>query len=153
MTRPHSAVRAQAAALLCALVMLSASARAQSNDLVGTWYGDLVVSETRGGKRVNLRRWLRVNEPGGRQTITFRFYLDGRLQEEQITHGEWGYRDKVYWTRCTSLIMNGREGPCLVTDRREYDVHTLDAREMTYTSRSSGTLFKMRRVPRDFTLP
>jgi len=127
-------------------------ARAQDGEaLIGSWYGELAVSESKGGKPVNLRRWIRINRPDGTQTITFRFYFDDRLQWEQVWNGTWGYRNRVYWTECRSLSANARSTPC--SDRRAYDLVKIDAKEMVYTNRATGERFAVTRVPDDFQLP
>jgi hypothetical protein len=152
MQRPRYRLLTSLALLLLVAVFPAGRVHAQQGgDLAGAWYGELSVSETRQGKPVNGRRWLRINRPDGSQTITFRFYLDGRLQAEELWNGEWGYRDKVYWTRCLSRTINGRKRDC--NDRWEYDVHTVDSREMVYTNRRTRERFRMQRVPSDFRIP
>jgi hypothetical protein len=132
--------------------VLALHARAQEGaELVGAWYDELAVSETRDGRPVNFRRWLRINRPDGTQIITFRFYLDNRLESEQVWNGVWGYRNNVYWTECKSQSVNGRTKPC--SDRRAYDVHSVDSRAMAYANRQTGERFSMTRVSSDFQLP
>jgi len=138
-------------ALALGLLLAHPSRAQDTSSLVGSWYGELAVPEAKGGNPVNLRKWLRINRPDGTQTITFRFYLDGRLQWEQVWVGTWAYRDGVYSTQCQSLSAGGRSRPC--SDRRTYGVDRIDAKEMVYTNRATGERFTVKRVPDDYRLP
>ena len=80
MSRRSFAVAPALGFALVALALLPLHAHAQdAGGLVGAWYGELAVSETKGGNPVNYRRWVRINRPDGTQTITFRFYFDSKL--------------------------------------------------------------------------
>ena len=152
MSRRSFAVAPALGFALVALALLPLHAHAQdTGGLVGAWYGELAVSETKGGNPVNYRRWVRINRPDGTQTITFRFYFDSKLQWEQVWNGVWGYQNRVYWTECRFMSSGGRSRPC--SDRRAYSVDRIDTKEMVYTNKATGERFAVTRVPDDYRLP
>ena len=147
-----ASIIAPIAIALAVLALAERPALAQTADsLVGAWYGELAVSESKDGRPINFRRWVRVNRPDGTQTITFRFYFDKQLQWEQVWDGVWGYSSGMYWTQCRYMIVNGQRRRC--ADRRTYAVLKVDTREMVYMNKATGERFTTTRVPDDYRLP
>jgi hypothetical protein len=132
------------------LFLVPLPAVAQS-PLVGNWYGETVLSGKIEGQDYNFRRWLRVNHADGIQRIVFRYYMDGVMRGEEVWQGRWTYQNGVYSSACESVLVNGKIKNC--SSRVDYDVHSIDAKEMQYTSRSSGKRYRTSRVADDFRLP
>lgn len=133
------------------LYLLAAAAPAQSQSLVGSWYGEIAQTGNIEGRSYDLRRWLRTNFPDGRQLLVFRYYLDGQLQVEEQSQGKWSLENGVYTTICESFSLGGKVRSCI--GKVEYDMSVLNEREMQYRSRSSGLTYRMVRVPTGYRLP
>jgi hypothetical protein len=148
----HGTIAVCVALLLSAALTSSAHAQDRAS-FVGSWHGELPVSKkTITGKSVDLRRWLSTFRSDGTYTIVFRYYLKGCLEDEHVESGTWGYDGGVQWTDCSSLTRKGAPPqPCW--HRAEYEVRSIDERQMAYASRSDGQRYLEARVSSDFRLP
>jgi hypothetical protein len=120
--------------------------------IVGSWHGELPVSEARAGQAVDLRRWLSTFRPDGTYTIVFRYYLNDCLQAELTESGVWGLNGQVQWTQCRSVKHNSAP-PERCWYRQEYVIQRIDEREMAYIGMASGQSYLETRVSSDFRLP
>ncbi len=145
--------RASPLALVLALLTLAPSpARAQSQaDFVGTWYSETPGEGTFQGKAYDMRRELLHNRPDSTKTNTNRYYQGATLVGESTATYAWGVANGVYWTECRTVISGSQSSVC--STRNEYDIVSVSAREIRYTSRRSGTTYSMIRVSDDFQLP
>jgi hypothetical protein len=106
------------------------------DSFVGIWFGEYSGLGTTEGLPYDAKKWVTSFRADGTQTITFRFYLGTKLQAVERWVGKWGARDNAFWTRCLRYTWQGHARTCSMV--WHYDVHAIDARQMTYTNRESG---------------
>jgi hypothetical protein len=143
-------------AFVCLLLAMAAAVFAVSDEdasqlLVGSWYGERIHSGQIQGKPFNHRRWLTVHKSDGTARDIHRYYLDDQVQGEYIEDYTWGVKDSIYWNVCQATSLNGSTGAC--SDRSEYRIQSINAREFRYLSLKSGVDYTMVRVPEEFRLP
>ena len=114
--------------------------------LIGKWYGEFACENC--GERDQLK-WTRVNAADGNQRVHFRYYYQGKLQENVQRLGQWGYQNGIYWLTCEAYYVEGLPKPCPDT-RYDFVVESLDSERMTYRSDKYGIRYSARRVPDDF---
>lgn len=144
--------------LVLALVVLSSVVgRAQSgraprlSEFVGMWYSEIKGDGLVNGKPYDIRRELLNNRSDGTKTNTNRYYSAGTVVAEIVATYSWEVDNGVYWAVCQTVISNRQASTC--SNRNEYDIISVGAREIRYKSRASGTTYSNLRVTDDFRLP
>ena len=127
-------------------------AKAQTmSDFVGTWYSETKREGVVDGKPYDMRRELLQNRSDSTKTNTNRYYKGDTLVAEIVATYSWGVQDGLFWTECRTVLSEGQASLC--STRYEYDIVSINPRELRYTSRSSGTTYSSLRVKDDFRLP
>ena len=138
-----------AATLLAGCASLPTSDAEGRALLVGHWYGEYTCAG--GCADRDLLRWTRVNGPDGVQRVHFRYYLRGKVVENVVRTGRWGYESGTYWLTCETYEVEGRREPC-PDSRYDFVVESLDAHAMRYRSDKYRIRYEARRVADDFRL-
>ena len=138
--------------ILLVVALSPALALAQNQaDFVGTWYSETPGTGTINGSPYEMRRELLNNRNDSTKTNTNRYYHGNQTVAETVGTYSWGVADGVYWTECRTVLSNGAASTC--SRRNEYDIISVNPREIRYKSRTSGTTYSMLRVADDFRLP
>ena len=143
-------------ALAVALALQGCAARLPPTDeaaktlLIGNWYGEMAC-ESCGDSDFNLLRWTRMNSADGKQRVHFRYYRDGKIRQNVIRLGRWGYRAGTYWLVCEAYHVDGKAQAC-PDDRYEFVVESLNERSMAYRIEKYGVRYTARRVSDDYRL-
>ena len=136
-----------------ALGLLAGCASLPSSDtegralLLGHWYGEYACGG--GCADRDLLRWTRINAPDGTQRVHFRYTLRGKVVENVVRTGRWGYEGGTYWLTCETYEVEGRREPC-PDSRYDFVVESLDAGAMRYRSDKYRIRYEARRVADDF---
>ena len=156
MTTSKCSIALVIATILLLVTLSSVLAQAKGSSafvgMWGMWYCETKENKLIDGKSYDIRRELLNNRSDGTKTNTFRYYSAGKVIAEKVVTYSWGVDNGVYWTVCqTVLPSNGQSYAC--STREEYDVISVNAREMHYKSRRSGTTYSSRLVADNFRLP
>lgn len=143
----YSIIRFAAFLALLGLFLPTVAVATEFNELVGRWYGEGDYDE------VIKTKWVTVREPDGQLSVKVRYYKDGKFISEAMSTGIWDLSGEKYVATYTAI--NARvESPPQV---HQYELLGFDGDVLTYRSvqrdRFFGTIYRVRRVPSDFSFP
>lgn len=133
-------------AILLLCLPLSALA-VQRDELVGYWYGEGNYDATVSTK------WLTVREPSGALSVKVRYYKDGGFLSEAMSIGSWKLEGGLYIATYTATNARIESSPQV----HRYELLKLEGAVLEYRSiqpdRFQNTVYRVKRVQRDFSLP
>ncbi len=118
--------------------------------MVGTWYGNQPVKS--GGYREHIM----TRRLDGTYLVRTRHVTKDGIRPLQTEVGHWGIVGPVYFSIFRGWAEDGNVYPSNPSDPYNYDAYnviTLNSDIFRYRSYSSGTIFEVTKVPKDFEFP